>query len=940
MKKALLSFICAFFALSAYGAYDFQSGGLYYTITSTTNMTVKVSYNSNDKYTGGVYVIPPYVTYKDQRYYVTAIGSYAFSGCTNLTTIIFDDNTYVKTIGDYAFSGCNAMSSITIPASVTSIGDYVFSACFTLQHVTIEDATSTLSLGHGSKNGSNYGLFADTDLRSFYWGRQLDYNTNYGRSPIANLPNLSEITIGPNVSTISAYMFYGNTALSTITLPETVTTLGDHAFHGWKNLTSFTIPSHITSIETYAFAGCTGLTSITIPEQITSIKDGTFSGCTGLKSFVVPNSVMSIGNYAFNGCTSMTGVVFEESEETLKLGYNTYNSDGTGKGMFYDCPLQSAFIGRPLNYSYYSVNTVKYNDYPSRFGYSPFANNATLTKVHFGNPVKAIQLYMFYGCKELTTFEYNANCKPTAIENYVFAGGCKGLTNFDIPATVTTIGAGAFKDCEKLENIVIKPSVTNISNYAFNGCTSMTGVVFEESEETLKLGYNTYNSDGTGKGMFYDCPLQSVFIGRPLNYSYYSVNTVKYSDYPGRFGYSPFANNATITKAHFGNPVKAIQLYLFAGCTSLTTLQYNSNCKPTIIEKYAFWSCRSLTETDIVYPESVNTIGDGAFRYCTSLEGYTIPNHITTVGNYAFQNCEKLASVVVKPSVTSIGNGAFNGCTSMTGVVFEESEETLKLGYNTYNSDGVGKGMFYDCPLQSAFIGRPLNYSYYSVNTVKYNDYPSRFGYSPFANNATLTEAHLGNPVKAMQLYLFYGCKELTTLEYDADFKPTAIEKYAFAGGCKGLTSIDIPATVTSVGDYAFQNCTSLTDVSCHPVKVPTTKTNAFNGVSVEEVTLHVPATSVNSYKATEPWKNFIIEGMADDAKGDVNGDGDVDIADAVCIVNYVVGKPNTTFIEAAADANGDGDIDIADAVHIVNLVVGKISALAPRFEWNIPEPE
>ena len=73
---------------------------------------------------------------------------------------------------------------------------------------------------------------------------------------------------------------------------------------------------------------------------------------------------------------------------------------------------------------------------------------------------------------------------------------------------------------------------------------------------------------------------------------------------------------------------------------------------------------------------------------------------------------------------------------------------------------------------------------------------------------------------------------------------------------------------------------------------------------------------------------------------GDVNGDGDVDIADAVCIVNHVVDKPNTAFIEAAADANGDGDIDIADAVHIVNLVVGKITALAPRFEWNLPEPE
>jgi hypothetical protein len=73
----------------------------------------------------------------------------------------------------------------------------------------------------------------------------------------------------------------------------------------------------------------------------------------------------------------------------------------------------------------------------------------------------------------------------------------------------------------------------------------------------------------------------------------------------------------------------------------------------------------------------------------------------------------------------------------------------------------------------------------------------------------------------------------------------------------------------------------------------------------------------------------LIIE---DHIKGDVNGDGDVDIADAVCVVNYVVGKPTTNFVAKAADVNGDGDIDIADAVRIVNFVVGKIDALAPRF--------
>jgi hypothetical protein len=79
---------------------------------------------------------------------------------------------------------------------------------------------------------------------------------------------------------------------------------------------------------------------------------------------------------------------------------------------------------------------------------------------------------------------------------------------------------------------------------------------------------------------------------------------------------------------------------------------------------------------------------------------------------------------------------------------------------------------------------------------------------------------------------------------------------------------------------------------------------------------------------------------IEDYVKGDVNGDGDIDIADAVCIVNRVVGKTTPAFNERAADANGDGDIDIADAVRIVNLVVGKISALARKFDSALPEPE
>lgn len=72
---------------------------------------------------------------------------------------------------------------------------------------------------------------------------------------------------------------------------------------------------------------------------------------------------------------------------------------------------------------------------------------------------------------------------------------------------------------------------------------------------------------------------------------------------------------------------------------------------------------------------------------------------------------------------------------------------------------------------------------------------------------------------------------------------------------------------------------------------------------------------------------------------GDVNGDDDVDIADAICIVNYVVGKNPSPFNEAAADVNGDNVIDIADAVSIVNIIAGKTESLAPKSDLTLPEP-
>ena len=113
MKKLYLIFVFCGFYLTNINAYDFMYGSLYYNITSSTNMTVEVTYGK-EKYNGSTYTIPEWVSYGEHRYYVTGIGSSAFSGNTWLSTILFDDNTRVKSIGNNCFSGCNGLQRITI----------------------------------------------------------------------------------------------------------------------------------------------------------------------------------------------------------------------------------------------------------------------------------------------------------------------------------------------------------------------------------------------------------------------------------------------------------------------------------------------------------------------------------------------------------------------------------------------------------------------------------------------------------------------------------------------------------------------------------------------------------------------------------------------------------------------------------------------------------
>ncbi|MDE6256664.1 MAG: leucine-rich repeat domain-containing protein, partial [Muribaculaceae bacterium] len=518
--------------------------------------------------------------------------------------VSYDASEYsVTSIGYSAFKGYIGLTSLSIPNSVNSIGNYAFEGCSGLKKLTIEDGETVLSLGyqHNTYYNSDSGLFDDCPLESIYLGRNLIVDKG-----------------------------------SLYCLPFSFKT----------TLTSLTIGNSVTSIGNYAFYKCSGLTSLTIGNSVTSVGDYAFYYCSGLTSLTIPNSVTLVGGGAFKGCSGLKNLIIEDGEKELSLGYND-----TGKGLFYDCPLESVYLGRDLNYRT-----------GQEYGHSPFYLKTTLTSLTIGNSVTLIRECAFYNCSGLTSLTIGNSV--TSIGSDAFSG-CSGLTSLTISNSVTTISQFAFQGCSGLISLTIPNSVTNINHWAFNGCTGIKNLVIEDGEKELYLGYNPDYPSATG--LFYHCPLESVYLGRNLIYES-GVN----------YGYSPFYSKTTLTSLTIGNSVTSIGDYAFYYCSGLTELTIGNSV--TTIGEYAFSGCSGLTKVSFASIDSLCRISFGNFTsnplyyahqlYIDDKEvtSVIIPETIFSIGNYTFCGCSNLTEVTIPNSVTSISGSAFNGCSNLSTI--------------------------------------------------------------------------------------------------------------------------------------------------------------------------------------------------------------------------------------------------------------------------------
>lgn len=640
------------------------------------------------------------------------------------------------------------------------------------------------------------------------------------------------------------------------------------------------------------------------------------------KSFILCLAMMILPLLASAHNFEVDGIYYNITSETDKTvevtyggkSYNTYPNEYSG-----NVEIPSTIS---LNNATYKITSI---------GYQAFRGCSDVISVKIPNSVKSIAAEAFCSCSSLSYIElpdsllsienscflYCTNLTSIKIpQNVTWIGKsafeeCHNLVSITMPEGLTSIGTKAFRSCSSLTSITIPKNVISIANEAFSPCSNLKEIIFEDGKKPLSIGYDTYDSKYEGRGAFYYCPLEKVYLGRDLVYESSS-----------HYGYSPFFKKENLTSVTIGDSVTFIGNYAFSQCNNLKSLTIGKGIKS--INSYAFSSCGSLKDVD-VHIKSVGSwlnvqYGNGAYPgdnegnvnlYLDGnlLENVIVPSTVNSIPYNAFCGCSSITSIIIPKEVSHIGDHAFDNCFSLQEVIFEDGSEILSLGNNRLfasTTDNIGEGLFYDCPLKTVYLGRNLNY-----NVRK------QAGYSPFYNIESLTSLSIGDSVNIINEHAFQNCNNLgevhvnsieswcniqfkdytsnplsyanlyinkemivdlvfpNTVKYIKSFSfygskitsvvvPNNIESigtYAFSK-CNNLKNLTIGRNISSIEDYAFSDCNEIENVYAFNPKAFTCNENIFSTDTYNNAILYVPTGREFAYEKATPWSKFYIESM------------------------------------------------------------------------------
>lgn len=710
---------------------------------------------------------------------VTEIGNEAFRYCKALTSVGLSSS--LQTAGEYVFANCG-LTSVKIPATLTTVPRDFLSYCDQLESVTIPEGVTTLARGVFYEDDVLDGVVLPSTL------------TSIGTYAFANCWGLTSITIPAKVTVIDEYAFLHCEQLETVDMkPQTMTTIGRNAFDVCKKLKAFRVPEGITTLGQSVFWGCEALQELTLPSTLTTIGPRLCYHCYSLTSITIPSKVTSIGDEAFNGCKLIDQVTLPATLTSL------------GSYAFYGCESAESvtFLG---------------NGDVTMSGESQFSTMKNLKSVKLPDNLSTITRSMFYGCEKLEAVDMS-KLPVTKIMPYAFYT-CKALASVKLPAALSSIGECAFNSCKTLATLTFPTTLKSIGGHAFR-YTGLTTLQLNNGLETI------------GEYAFADCDsMKAATFPNTLTslgqYALENCDELQKVVFPKSLTALPRSVCGTCKKLQevtLPENLESIGPYAFYNANSLLSLVLPQTLQT--IEYAAFYHTSSLGA--LVLPPSVKTVGDEAFHY-SMMPSLTLNEGLETIGKNAFRECDRIKEVTIPSTIKSLGHAAFWTCDSLRTITFAENMPDLTFSGDSHFGHNA---QLVKVTLPKTGLTTMTDYMFRECPRLRNIELPSTLttiGYQAFYGCDSLQTIYIPDAVKSIGNEAFCYCRGLRYVRL-----PEGLETIGNScfGYCEKLQYLNIPSTVTSIGNYAIHTTatgsnTNFKSVGIMGSTMPTTKDHVF----------------------------------------------------------------------------------------------------------------
>lgn len=716
---------------------------------------------------------------------VRVIGVEAFARCSALISLVFEGGARdpALTIEESAFYNCSSLSSVSLPANLKNLGQYAFGGISALTKVTVNAAESIGELNYST------GAFSSTDgvsyVRTLVIGPDVsDFDIN----GVFGSVNLTTVEVDPANKNFAEkddvlfnkdftrIVYYPNGKMGDYVLPETVVEIGAGVFSGKGNLSKITIGTKVKTIAKEAFRACPLLTDVIFTEgegEALTIEDRAFYGCSKLSNIVLPARTASIGSEAFASCRSITSIVIPEGVTTL--------------------------------------------------GHAVFANSVYLERVELPSTLESVGMYS-------TQYDYlSTSAKQAAadgIDNIDIFDSCWRLSVITLPQTgqhfavqdgvlygkdaesgaLVTLYFSPQKNAGTQNSVTVPSTVTSVKDRAFYCAPyTQTGTVETVTFSDLDAGVTLTMGEEVFSGM---TSLVSVVLPKGL------------TEIPARM-----FEETSIEYVFIPNTVESIGEAAFLECAELQDVEFGQDGTAPLV-------LANGTRSDSGSGGGGTYSYSGVFAGCSSLTEIELPERTTIVGNYAFYKSSQnygsygnsatgimsLSYVKLPSTLTLIGEYAFSGAEQLTTVIFTSGgSASLEIDAYAFSESGISSLSLPDGPAeitiaQYAFSGCTLLESVYlSAGVTEIGSFAFGSQYSSFRSSLTTVTLAENSKLANIAAYAFANNTALGKANLEASTALASIGDYAFLN--TGLLSVQIPATVKTIGISAFSGCTQLAKI-------------------------------------------------------------------------------------------------------------------------------